>query len=149
MHDKCTIGGYLVFPNGIDQKREREPRARRWTINQARGCDRRISDRIDLTLEAIRLYFDGIIDRKANPLPARFVGSCIRSAIRSVPLPLRSTPSPIYPQRCPTPVKCPQRRPEGTPKAVPIRTMYECARLCISRRGFVRPLQQDTRQPRR
>jgi hypothetical protein len=68
VHAKCSIGGYLVFPNGRDHKRPREPRARKWTINQARGCDRRISDRIDLTLEAIRLYFDGIIDRDANPL---------------------------------------------------------------------------------
>jgi hypothetical protein len=43
-----TIGGMMVFPgNAIDGK---------WTINQARGCLRKISDRFDLTLECIRRY---------------------------------------------------------------------------------------------
>ena len=46
-----TIGGMMVFPaNQIDG---------RWTINQARGCTRRISDRFDLTVECIRRYFSG------------------------------------------------------------------------------------------
>lgn len=46
-----TIGGMLIFPgNRIDGK---------WTINQARGCLRKISDRLDLTLECIRLHYLG------------------------------------------------------------------------------------------
>jgi len=46
-----TIGGMMVFPgNAIDRK---------WTINQARGCLRKISDRLDLTLECIRRYYLG------------------------------------------------------------------------------------------
>ncbi|HJZ61614.1 MAG TPA: hypothetical protein VKD47_05570, partial [Miltoncostaeaceae bacterium] len=37
-----TIGAMMVFPgNPVDRK---------WTINQARGCTRSISDRFDLTL---------------------------------------------------------------------------------------------------
>ena len=44
-----TIGGMMVFPgNPIDGK---------WTINQARGCTKRIGDRFDLTLECIRLHY--------------------------------------------------------------------------------------------
>jgi len=44
-----TIGGMMVFPaNRIDGH---------WTINQARGCTRRISDRFDLTVECIRRYY--------------------------------------------------------------------------------------------
>lgn len=44
-----TIGGMMVFPgNPIDGK---------WTINQARGCTRRIGDRFDLTLECIRRHY--------------------------------------------------------------------------------------------
>ena len=44
-----TIGGMMVFPgNQIDRK---------WTINQARGCTRSISDRFDLTLECIRRHY--------------------------------------------------------------------------------------------
>ncbi len=51
-----TIGGMIVFPgNRIDGK---------WTINQARGCLRNISDRLDLTLECIRRYYVG----QASPL---------------------------------------------------------------------------------
>lgn len=46
-----TIGAYVVFPsNRIDGKR---------TINGARGMDRRISDRFDLTLECIRRSYRG------------------------------------------------------------------------------------------
>ncbi len=44
-----TIGGMMIFPrNRIDGK---------WTINQARGCARRIGDRFDLTLECIRRHY--------------------------------------------------------------------------------------------
>jgi hypothetical protein len=44
-----TIGGMMVFPaNQIDGK---------WTINQARGCTKRIGDRFDLTLECIRRHY--------------------------------------------------------------------------------------------
>jgi hypothetical protein len=44
-----TIGGMMVFPgNQVDRK---------WTINQARGCIKPISDRFDLTLECIRRHY--------------------------------------------------------------------------------------------
>jgi hypothetical protein len=68
VHEFCTIGGYTVFPNGLSQTRPTKQSARRWTLNQARGCDPRVSDRFDLTLEAIRLYFAGITNRVENPL---------------------------------------------------------------------------------
>lgn len=46
-----TIGGMMIFPgNRIEG---------RWTINQARGCTRKISDRFDLTLECIRRHYQG------------------------------------------------------------------------------------------
>jgi Family of unknown function (DUF6994) len=46
-----TIGGMIVFPgNKIDGKQ---------TINGARGCDRRIADRFDLTLECVRRHYLG------------------------------------------------------------------------------------------
>ncbi len=46
-----TMGGMLVFPsNRIDRKP---------TINGARGLTRKISDRMDLTLECIRLFYRG------------------------------------------------------------------------------------------
>jgi len=46
-----TIGGMMIFPaNQIE---------RRWTINQARGCIRKISDRFDLTVECIRRHYTG------------------------------------------------------------------------------------------
>ena len=49
-----TIGGMMVFPgNRIDGK---------WTINQARGCLRKIADRFDLTLECIRRHYLGLDD---------------------------------------------------------------------------------------
>ena len=45
----CTIGAYTIFPGYmINRKR---------TVNQARGCDLFIVDRIDLTLECIRLFY--------------------------------------------------------------------------------------------
>ena len=44
-----TIGGYIIFPkNRINGK---------MSINQERGINSRISDRFDLTLECIRLYY--------------------------------------------------------------------------------------------
>jgi hypothetical protein len=53
-----TIGGMMVFPgNRIDGK---------WTINQARGCVRKISDRLDLTIECIRRHYA----RESSPLSA-------------------------------------------------------------------------------
>jgi len=47
----CTIGAYIIFPcNKIDNFK---------TINQERGVNKYINDRFDLTLECIRLYYDG------------------------------------------------------------------------------------------
>ena len=46
-----TIGGYIIFPN----KRING----NYTINQARGVNRLIDDRFDLTLECIRLFYLG------------------------------------------------------------------------------------------
>lgn len=46
-----TIGGMMIFPgNMIDGKQ---------TINGARGCNGRIADRFDLTLECIRRHYAG------------------------------------------------------------------------------------------
>jgi hypothetical protein len=46
-----TIGGMIVFPgNRIDGKQ---------TINRARGFNRRIADRFDLTLECVRRHYLG------------------------------------------------------------------------------------------
>lgn len=46
-----TIGAYIIFPNNrIDGKH---------TIHQARGINRLIDDRFDLTLECIRLFYLG------------------------------------------------------------------------------------------
>ena len=46
-----TIGSYTLFPNNrIDGKH---------TINQARGVNRFIDDRFDLTLECIRRFYEG------------------------------------------------------------------------------------------
>jgi hypothetical protein len=47
-----TIGAMMVFPgNQVDRK---------WTINQARGCNTSIADRFDLTLECIRRHYSGL-----------------------------------------------------------------------------------------
>lgn len=44
-----TIGAYIIFPNNrIDNKQ---------TINGARGCNAKIDDRFDLTLECIRRFY--------------------------------------------------------------------------------------------
>lgn len=66
----CTIGGYIVFPNRLAQQRPTttNPTARRWSVNQARGMERQISDRFDLTLEAIRLFYEGTVHRNENPI---------------------------------------------------------------------------------
>lgn len=45
LHKTYTIGGTVLFPK------------RRWSINQARGCNPKIKDRWDLTLECIRKYY--------------------------------------------------------------------------------------------
>ena len=45
-----SMGGMIIFPaNKVDGKN---------TINMARGIDRKISDRIDLTLECIKRYYN-------------------------------------------------------------------------------------------
>jgi hypothetical protein len=46
-----TIGGMMIFP-AVQVERK-------WTINQARGCLRKISDRFDLTVECIRRHYTG------------------------------------------------------------------------------------------
>jgi len=44
-----TVGGFMVFPgNSINRKH---------TMNQARGINKRINDRFDLTMECIRMYY--------------------------------------------------------------------------------------------
>jgi len=53
-----TIGGYIIFPIG----------KKGWSLNQARGCNRKILDRFDLTLECIRLYYEDKINTELNPL---------------------------------------------------------------------------------
>jgi len=59
-HIACRIGAYILFPGyRINNKQ---------TINGARGCHPKIADRFDLTLECIRLYYDGIIENENNPL---------------------------------------------------------------------------------
>lgn len=51
-----TIGGYIVFPaKRVDNK---------MTINGARGCNHKIQDRFDLTLECIRRFYV----KKESPL---------------------------------------------------------------------------------
>lgn len=47
-----TIAGFLIFPANTPGRTGR-------TINQDRGCDPRVSDRIDLTLECIRRHYLG------------------------------------------------------------------------------------------
>lgn len=68
--DLCTIGGYIVFPNQLAHQvpTHASPAPRRWSINQARGMERGISDRFDLTLEAIRLLFEDTVDLAENPI---------------------------------------------------------------------------------
>lgn len=49
MHIGYTIGGMMVFPSNMVDKK--------MTINGARGCHPRIKDRFDLTVECIRRYY--------------------------------------------------------------------------------------------
>jgi hypothetical protein len=51
-----TIGGMMVFPGNRIQGK--------WTLNQARGCMKKISDRFDLTVECIRRHYA----RQSSPL---------------------------------------------------------------------------------
>jgi hypothetical protein len=44
-----TIGGYIIFPNNKINNKQ--------TINGARGCNGKIDDRFDLTLECIRRFY--------------------------------------------------------------------------------------------
>ena len=68
LHEFCTIGGYLPFPNGLAQKRQTATTPRRYTLNQAKGMDTRVFDRIDSTLACIRLHFSGVNALDANPI---------------------------------------------------------------------------------
>jgi hypothetical protein len=45
----CTIGSYIIFPKNKIKNQQ--------SINQARGCNYKIADRFDLTLECIRLFY--------------------------------------------------------------------------------------------
>lgn len=55
-----TIGGYILFPKNKEKGKQ--------SINQARGCHKRIEDRFDLTLECIRRFYSG----HSSPLEAVF-----------------------------------------------------------------------------
>jgi hypothetical protein len=59
-HVACRIGGYILFPGNRIGKAQ--------TINGARGFNTKITDRFDLTLECIRLYYNGDINSQINPL---------------------------------------------------------------------------------
>ena len=60
-----TIGGMMIFPgNQIDRK---------WTINQARGCTKKVGDRFDLTLECIRRHYSNE-DSPLSSVLARYAG---------------------------------------------------------------------------
>lgn len=47
-----TIGGYIIFPNNKINNKQ--------TLNGARGCNGKIDDRFDLTLECIRRFYLGL-----------------------------------------------------------------------------------------
>jgi hypothetical protein len=47
-----TIGSYIIFPNKQVNRKQ--------TINGARGCNGKIDDRFDLTLECIRRFYLGL-----------------------------------------------------------------------------------------
>ena len=58
-----TMGGMMVFPgNRVDRKP---------TINAARGFNRKISDRMDLTLECVRRYYR----HEGSPSPRTSAGT--------------------------------------------------------------------------
>jgi hypothetical protein len=60
-----TMGGMMVFPgNQVDRKP---------TINAARGFNRKISDRMDLTLECVRRYYRQE-DSPLAPVLGRYAG---------------------------------------------------------------------------
>jgi hypothetical protein len=54
------MGGMMLFP-GRQVNRQ-------WTLNQARGCTPEIMDRLDLTIECIRLFYEGDTSAPGNPL---------------------------------------------------------------------------------
>ncbi|WP_407343345.1 DUF6994 family protein [Pengzhenrongella phosphoraccumulans] len=59
-----TIGGMMIFPsNRVDGKH---------TINMARGMNRRIADRMDMTLECVRRYYSGDIHTPLGATLARY-----------------------------------------------------------------------------
>lgn len=61
-----TIGGMVLWPGAqIDRK---------WTINQARGCTRRIADRFDLTLECVRRHYAEDVDHPLADVFGRYRG---------------------------------------------------------------------------
>lgn len=55
IHKSYTIGGMIIFPKHKN------------SMNQRRGCHPRIQDRIDLTLECIRLFYEDS-EYQGNPL---------------------------------------------------------------------------------
>lgn len=56
-----AMGGMMMFPGRSIR--------RQWTINQAKGCLKaKIADRLDLTIECIRLHYDGEHAQERNPL---------------------------------------------------------------------------------
>lgn len=60
----CTVAAFCIWPaNTVSNM----------TINKARGFLRKIGDRMDLTLECIRLYYAGITDADLNPLGPTFL----------------------------------------------------------------------------
>lgn len=56
------LGGFIVFP------------CHRNSLNQQRGTRGRIDDRFDVTLECIRLYYDGVTSVDRNPLGDVLIG---------------------------------------------------------------------------
>ena len=58
-HKTYRIGGTIIFPQ------------LKWSMNQARGCHKRICDRWDLTLECIRRFYKG----ECTPLDKALVKS--------------------------------------------------------------------------
>ena len=55
-----TIGGYLIFPGNKINKLP--------TINQERGTNKKINDRIDLTLECIRRFYNNEISSMSDTI---------------------------------------------------------------------------------
>jgi hypothetical protein len=59
-----TIGGMMIFPNNMIDRLH--------TLNQARGVTRAIADRIDLTLECIRRYYQRDQNTPLGPTIERY-----------------------------------------------------------------------------